>query len=94
MSETHLARTPPAGTRFLAGVSLFSVAKALKDGMSDETAKQSVPLVSILLAPFTFLVAVGFLLAVFLIVGTWNAAVYAVYWLRWKISGVEFPPKQ
>ena len=64
-------------------------------GVSEQAYKRSWPktLVSLLLAPFAFLVAVAFLMAVFVIVGTWDSAVYAAYWLRWKITGAEIPRK-
>ena len=63
--------------------------------MSDETAKRSWPktLVLIPLLPFGFVIACAFMLALLLIVGTWNSAVYLVYWLRSKVTGAGIPRK-
>jgi hypothetical protein len=47
--------------------------------------------VLVLSAPFAFLAALFILVPLFLFVGTWNASVRGIYWVRWKISGKPIP---
>jgi len=47
----------------------------------------------VILAPVVFVIGFVFIVMLAVVVGGWNASVFAYCWMRWKLLGIPIPPK-